>query len=294
MKKMMNNLQYPYAIIDIGSNSVRCMFVENGKRDKVTVSTRLGEGLSFSTSLLPEAIERTVKAVVELYGIAVKRGAKSVYAFATAAVRNSTNGNVFVEKVKDKIGLVVDVVSGDMEAELSLNGATLGKDGGVIDVGGASSEVCYRKNGKKIYGYSLPTGAVKIYDGYGRDYNKINDALSLLMGEYGQIPNGDYKAVGGTATSLASVDLGLKQYNPEVVDGHYISLQGMERLCNLLFSLTPSEIASNYCVGSKRADVIAGGAAIILSIMKYANIQGITVSESDNLEGYALLLGDKI
>ena len=75
MKKMTNNLTYPFAIIDIGSNSVRSMFVTNNSRDKVTVSTRLGEGLSFSKNLLDTAINRTVTAIAELYAIAIKRGA---------------------------------------------------------------------------------------------------------------------------------------------------------------------------------------------------------------------------
>ena len=132
--------------------------------------------------------------------------------YATAAVRNSSNGNVFVEEVKKATGLSVDVVSGELEAELALNGATLGLDGGVIDVGGASSEVSFRKNGKKVYGYSLSWGAVKIFDAYGRDKDKILSALENLTVNYGEIPNGEYKAVGGTATSIASVDLKLKTY----------------------------------------------------------------------------------
>ena len=291
----MNNLTYPLAIIDIGSNSVRSMFVsENGTRDKVTVSTRLGEGLSFSAYLNEDAINRTVKAVVELYATAVKRGAKQIYAFATAAVRNSKNGNDLVNAVKNAIGLTVDVVSGELEAELSLQGATLGVDGGVIDVGGASSEVCVKQGGNLIYGYSLKMGAVKLYDGYGRNYEAIKSVLTGLMQEYKQIPTANFKAVGGTATSLASVDLNLKTYDPTIVDGHYISKDRLEVLTEKLFSLSPEEIANNYCVGRKRADVIAGGSAIILSILKYANIAGITVSESDNLEGYLLHLGGSL
>ena len=291
---MKNNLTNPFAIIDKGSNSVRCMFVENGKRDKITISTRLGEGLSFSNELKKEAVDRTVKVVVDLYAQALRRGAKSVYAFATAAVRNSTNGNVFVNEVKNKIGLDVDVVSGDEEGNLALNGALNGKDGGVIDVGGASSEITYRLNGKKIYGYSLPWGAVKIFDAYGRDKQKISNALNDLTALYGQIPLGEYYAVGGTATSLASVDLALTEYDANKVNGHYISLNRLEELVNELFALNPTEIANKYCVGNRRAEIIAGGAHIILSIVKRANLKGVTVSENDNLEGYLLKLGGKL
>ena len=124
--------------------------------------------------------------------------------------------------------------------------------------------------------------------------DKILLALKELTVNYGQIPKGDYKAVGGTATSIASVDLKLKEYDPELVNGHYISLKRMEEITNELFSLTPTEIANNYCVGKNRAEIIAGGSAIILSIMRYAGMQGITVSENDNVEGYMLKLGGKL
>ena len=291
---MKNNLTNPFAIIDIGSNSVRCMFVSGNKRDKVTISTRLGEGLSFSNTLNKNAIDRTVKVVATLYANAIKRGAQTIYAFATAAVRNSVNGCDFTNKVKNEVGLTVDVVSGELEAELALNGAVLGGDGGVIDVGGASSEISFKKHGAKIYGYSLPWGAVKIFDAFGTDKENIFNALKGLTANYGQIPSGNYYAVGGTATSLASVDLALTEYDPNLVNGHYISINRMEEISNELFSLTPSEICAKYCVGEKRAEIIAGGSAIILSIMRYANLSGITVSENDNLEGYMLYLGGKI
>ena len=269
------------------------MFVNEVKRDKVTVSTRLGEGLSFSNKLLKTAIDRTVKAVCELYAVALRRGAKEIYVFATAAVRNSSNGNEFVDAVKNATGLTVDVVSGELEAKLALNGATQG-NGGVIDVGGASSEVCYVGEGVKPYGYSLKMGAVKLYDACGRDKNKVFNLLSGIMSEYGQIPNGNYFAVGGTATSLAAVDLGLKTYNPDLVHGHYISTERLTEITNTLFSLTTEEIVNRYSVVEKRADIIAGGSAIILSILNYAGLKGITVSENDNLEGYLLQLGGKL
>lgn len=290
-----SKLSYPLAILDIGSNSVRRMFVnEHGKRDKVTVSTRLGEGLSFSKTLQESAMCRTINAIVTLYSDAVKSGAKSVYAFATAAVRNSDNGHIFVERVKSEIGLAVDVVSGEKEAELSLNGALSGADGGVIDVGGASSEVCFKSGGKISYEYSLPIGAVKLFDGYGRDYAAIKGVVANLMPRYGDIPHGIYKSVGGTATSLAAVDLGLKEYDAELVDGHYICLKRLNEIVDMLFKLSPDEISNKYCIGKKRSDIIAGGGAIIIEILKYAKLDGITVSESDNLEGYLLELGGSL
>mgnify|MGYP002517431394 CR=1 FL=1 len=79
-----------FAVIDIGSNSVRLMFVADGKVLYKTIkTTRLGEGLAFSPLLKSEAIERTISAMQEFLAKARDEGSQSVYAFATAAVRSA-------------------------------------------------------------------------------------------------------------------------------------------------------------------------------------------------------------
>ena len=94
-----------YAVIDIGSNSVRLMFVADGKvLYKTLETTRLGEGLANSSVLKAEAIDRSAQAVVTFYSRAKKEGASPVFAFATAAVRTAENREVFLEKVKGHSG----------------------------------------------------------------------------------------------------------------------------------------------------------------------------------------------
>ena len=108
-----------YAVIDIGSNSVRLMFVADGKvLYKTLNTTRLGEGLAVSPYLREEAMARTALAVADFFYRAKDEGAEIVYAFATAAVRSAKNGADFVSLVKEKCGLSVEVVSGETEAEM--------------------------------------------------------------------------------------------------------------------------------------------------------------------------------
>ena len=84
------------------------------------------------------------------YQRAKNEGTKSVYAFATAAVRSAENGDEFVKRVKELCPLAVDVVSGEREAELGVLGALTG-DGAVLDIGGASTELVVRKEGEIVY-----------------------------------------------------------------------------------------------------------------------------------------------
>ena len=154
-----------FGIIDIGSNSVRLMITDGCKSDKMSVTTRLAEGMK-DGFLSAAAITRTADAVAFLKGAAAVRGVKEIYAFATAAVRKAKNGDVFCKTVYDLCGIKIDVISGKSEAEIGYRGALGNKDGGLIDVGGASSEVMVSKGGEIQYVYSLDIGAVKLIEDY--------------------------------------------------------------------------------------------------------------------------------
>ena len=279
------------AIIDIGSNSVRIMYKDGALPYKELITTRLGQGLTVENGLTQNAIERTANAVLILYKRALERDVDDVKIFATEAVRSAVNGKVLTDTIKKTTNLIVDVISGEREAEIGLIGALgLNATGGIIDVGGASTEIVYAKKGKIIYERSLDIGAVRIFDKFGRDRNKIESYLSQKIKEYGQIVKGEYKIIGGTATALASVVLGLKEYDLAKTHNLFISIDKISRLIDELYSLSDGEICEKYCVGKARAEIIRGGASIFYEIIKSAKLDGVTVSESDNLEGYYLTL----
>ncbi len=283
-----------YAVIDVGSNSVRLLLESDGKTlYKGLNTTRLGEGLALSGKLSPVAMERTANAVRGFWEQSQKEGAHSVMVFATAAVRSATNGKDFVALVKQKTGLTVDVLSGEREAEIGLLGALEGKDGGILDVGGGSSELTLRINGKRAYSYSLDIGAVRIYDICGRKKEGVD---RLLVGkltpflEAKPLLNKDSKiyAIGGTATSLAALKLRLKSYDGNAVQDCELDVTTLESLVDEIFNTTPEEITKNSCIPIERAEILGGGGMVILKTMKLLDINKSSVSEKDNLEGYLL------
>ncbi len=282
---MKNKIVYPVAVIDVGSNSVRLMTVNGENKRKYLITTRLAEG-KIENRLANASILRTVNAVALLFEKAVKEGCNSVFIFATAAVRNSLNGVEFTSRVNEITGLKVDVVSERLEAELALIGALKGLDGGVIDIGGASTEVAYKESGQTVYSVSYKVGAVNLYGECERNRDKIKNYLeNTLIGARRRFL-GDFYAIGGTVTTLASIDLNLTEYNPDLVNGHYLSIERLIRLVDELFLLSPEEIIKKYPTAKSRADVISGGAQILLSVMSAYGINGVRTSENDNLEGY--------
>ena len=282
-----------FAVIDIGSNSVRLMTVADGKvLYKTLQTTRIGEGLAQSNRLKAEAIERSAKAVALFCARAKAEGAEKVYAFATAAVRRAENGLEFVQKVQALCGLGVEVISGETEAEIGILGALGNVDGAVIDVGGASTELVVKKCGKIVYKKSVDIGVVRLKDICGQDKNLLEETCKNFAGEYGKVDGVNFvHAIGGTATTLAAIKAGLTVYDPAKITGIEISAKEMREIADKLLGMTVEEIALMPCVMAGREDVLTGGAVLLAQIASKLKIEKFIVSDRDNLEGYAVKKG---
>lgn len=280
--------------IDVGSNSVRLMVMADGKTlYKQLDTTRLAEGLAQSGVLKPEAIERTARAVQLFAAAAELNGAGTPHVFATAAVRSSKNGADFVARVKALTGIDVDVLSGEEEAACGILGALRGRDGGIIDLGGASTEITLQQGGKTLYSKSVNIGTVRLFDMAGQDRSALQAAIDNSLNGYGvlSLDGKDIYGIGGTATSLAALYHELEKYDPKVVEGTVLTREWLCAEAEKLLSLTVEERKALRGMEPRRADVIAGGCLLMYSILNRFNADRITVSESDNLEGYVLFKG---
>ena len=276
-----------YAVIDIGSNSVRLMMSDGQFTEyKQVRTTRLAENMGTDKILQLGPIERTVSAVSFFVQKAKNENADRIYIFATAAVRQAKNKQEIIGKIKLTTGIDVDVIDGLMEAKLGAQGALGGLDGGIIDVGGASSEVLVVKNGEIIYSKSINIGAVKIFNECGQDKCKILKLVKDAVKEFGNIPNANYFGIGGTATSIASISLKMAIYNPKLVQGYVLSLQEIKDLRDKLLDMSVEEKKALVGLQPDRAEVIAGGVAIVYEILTIAKSDKLVISENDNLEGY--------
>ena len=281
-----------FAVIDIGSNSVRLMFVADGKvLYKALNTTRLGEGLADKPLLKMEAIERSAKAVCDFHAQALAEGAQQVYAFATAAVRSAENRQLFLDKVEKDCGLRIEVISGEEEAEIGILGALGNADGGVIDIGGASTEIVIKQSGVMLYKKSINIGFVRLKDRCGRDRQALYEVAKNAVKEYGNVPGATMYAIGGTATTLAALQLGLQTYSSEKITGSVITAEEMQALSDKLLSMSVEDIAKLPCMPKGRADVLTGGAVLFTVLMKELGITRLIVSDRDNLEGYAIKKG---
>ena len=182
----------------------------------------------------------------------------------------------------------VDVISGEEEAEIGILGALGNDDGGIVDAGGASTEIIVRKGGLVLYKKSVNIGVVRLKDMCGADKNKLEEAAKAAAESYGKVPCGvPMYAIGGTATTLAAVLLEMKEYDPSRITGTVITAEKMRFLAEKLTAMSAEEIAALPGVPAKRADVLGGGAVLYCVLMDKLGFSQIVVSDSDNLEGYA-------
>ena len=282
-----------YCVIDVGSNSVRLALIvnENTEYKKVKI-TRLAQNLGEGRFLCKEAIERTINAVYEFVQLAKKEEPKKIFIFATASVRLAKNGAEFCRLVQERCGIEVDVVSGDLEAIIGARGA-LGrfKQGALIDIGGASTEIVVL-DCDKVYKNSFPIGAVTLTERL-----KSRGLIDILEEEFSCLPEINEKrffVVGGTATSVVSMILALKNYDSKLVHGYRLSVGQVEKLKNELEGKTIEEISMMDGLQQGREGVIYAGVCLLLYLLKRLKLEEIMVSERDNLEGYLEYILEKL
>lgn len=281
-------------IIDIGTNSTRLMLAEFSVSGIKTIyktlrSVRTGEGVNKNGFLLPSAMERTCSAISEYCAIAKSEYPDApLFCYATSAVRDSSNAFEFIALVKERCGIDVIILSGEEEASIGFNGAVNGGTGGIIDVGGGSTEVIFGRGGKIEFSDSYQLGCVRSLEKFGSEDKTYRAALADFSSIDKRPAQGlTFYGIGGTATSLAAMDLGLSVYDPEKVHNHELSYSTVCAIYEKLLSLSVEERQKLPGLDERRADIIGFGAAILKAFFESFSLSSIIVSESDGMEAFA-------
>lgn len=284
------------ASIDIGTNTILLLIaeVQKGKLhpllERETV-VRLGQGLQRSGSLLEEAMQRGYQTLSDDLGLCRAYGVQKIYAAGTSALREAANASDFLEAIKGKLGLSIDVISGEEEARLSYLAVVKDledREGPlrVIDVGGGSTEFVFGRGNKVIRWVSLPIGLVRLTERFllsdpVRDeewqemVNEIRRRLAPLPRPAGSAL---LVSVGGTGTTLASVQQGLREFDPRNIHHFVLEREALGRLIDLFRSRTLEGRKGIPGLPPARADVILAGATILYLGMEELNCPSVLIS----------------
>ena len=301
------------AAIDCGTNSIRLLIAEpdgsGGLADleRRLEIVRLGQGVDATGEFHPDALRRTF-AAVDGYAELIKKAevpTGKVHFVATSAARDVKNRETFFAGVKERLGVLPDVISGETEARLSFLGALSrvkpeGEPVLVMDIGGGSTElITGGADGDLHSAVSLDVGSVRVTERFFKQNPVADDDLERAAGYVDDLLTGsgvDFDSIGawigvaGTVTTLAGVYLELERYDRERVHGARIPLAAIAEQLHRLAELTVDQIRALPSMHPGRADVITGGALVESRIAARVHLDHLIVSESDILDGIALQL----
>ncbi len=298
------------AAIDIGTNSIKLLLataddagvLEVLSREKSPV--RLGSHTLASGRLSPESIEAGVGAVEQFLRSVEAQGAELVRAVATCAVREADNSQEFLEAVRRRAGIEVDVISGEEEARLIHLAARSEFSSRLdplflVDIGGGSTEFVVSKGSRVLLTESLPLGSVRLADlvhddpPSSRDRKAVKKAIRAVARRAAEAvrKTGFKTCVGsaGTIQSLSLVHEAAILGREPIPSGHRtLTLAGLKRVNRILRTTTQKEKLRVPGLDPRRRDIAVPGGILLAWILKRSGADSIVVGDRGLREGIIL------
>ena len=302
----------PYAAIDCGSHSTRLLIMQGDATLVREISlTKLGKGLDATGALQSDALERVYTALRHYRMLLDEHQVdpSRVRVAATAAARDASNGADFIAEATAIIGSPAEVLSGEVEGEMTFLGATRELDPAdgpflVIDIGGASTEFSYGHKGFDA-AVSLDIGSVRLTDMYIESdppapeelSNCVTYTASWLDDVDRELPQAHQAktvvGVAGTISTAVAVEIGLPDYDRDQIHHFTLTREAAEDVFRTLATEDCEDRAFNPGLPAGRVDTIVGGMAILVSIMRHFGLDSLLASESDILDGLARSVQDR-
>lgn len=316
-----------YAALDLGTNNCRLLIARPHDRgfrviDGFTRIVRLGEGVSVTGRLSDAAMDRTVEALRQCGNKLREHQPTRMRLIATEACRAAENGPGFLTRVKDELGMDLEIVDRRTEAELAVTGCADLIDGEaqgalMFDIGGGSSELAWldfrggrpRSQGRMSASIrswqSLPVGVVSISEKFGgiNVTAEVFEAMVSHVSEQLRQFRGREKlrqmigthpvhliGTSGTVTTLAGLHLGLERYERQKVDGLWMRRHDIDDTMRALLAMPFERRVAHPCIGKDRADLVLPGCAIFEAIRREWPTDKVRVADRGLREGILISL----
>lgn len=285
------------AVIDIGSNSVRMVVYEQLARSLVSVFNEkalcgLGREVQSTGLLAPDAVAKALTSLRRFRALCRIQKVGRVYAIATAACRDATNGADFIRRAERICGTPIEILSGPREAKLSALGVISGihnPDGIVGDLGGGSLELIDVRKNRVHSGVTLPLGSLALQDASQKSLKRAERIVKTAISDVAQLKAGrgrTFYAVGGTWRSLTRIHIIQSGYPLKVMHGYSIpaadALDFAVRLRRLAASNTLADIEA---VSDARRPLLTYAALVLEYVIRIARPKTIVFSTFGVREG---------
>jgi exopolyphosphatase/guanosine-5'-triphosphate,3'-diphosphate pyrophosphatase len=309
-----------YAAIDLGTNNCRLLIARPSGEHFVVIDAfsrvvRLGEGLAQTGRLSDEAMDRALAALHVCADKLRKRNVHLARSVATEACRRASNGQAFIDRVRNETGIHLNIITAQEEARLAVLGCHILLEQGngpamIFDIGGGSTEMVLVETGETVPRIldwqSVPWGVVSLTESIGA----IDDHPAARAEAYSEMRRrvdegfADFTArvtpirhaaqgersirllgTSGTVTTLASLHLELPQYDRRAVDGLVVPSESMRDISRRLSTMTPTERIAVPCIGRERSDLVVAGCAILESILDIWPAERLGIADRGIREG---------
>nr|MBC7614127.1 exopolyphosphatase [Pseudopedobacter sp.] len=306
-------MDYIKAVIDIGTNTFHLLVakVDESKNIQVihknTIAVKLGEGGVNKGFITDAAYQRGIDALIQFRKELNENGIKDVFATATAAVRDASNGQDFIDEVLAKADIRINIIDGLKEAEYIYYGAkaaqTLSKDKSLImDIGGGSVEFIICTEDEVFWKNSYRLGAARLLaDYYFTDDSITNESLTEIEYHFSQQLNSLFEAfkqhqpkkligTAGSFDSYASM-IALKTqtiFDPQKMSSYDFNHKDFEELISKIIKSTHQERVNMEGLIPLRVDMILMASILTRYILEKGNIQEVTTCTYSLKEGLLL------
>lgn len=292
------------ASIDIGTNTVLLLIADVDSSGKISTVheeqriIRLGKNVDAERNISEEGLDRCAAVLQTYKKIAEDYSCKKITACGTSALRDANNREWFLNEIKNKTGIFIEILSGNDEALWTYEGGRLvlrenpddASEILVVDIGGGSTEFILGKKDAISRKISLDIGAVRLTEKFIQsDPAGASEATALSqyvahllkdrLHEFRVNDNNHAIGVAGTVTTLAAMEQKMERYRPDKINGYIITKDSLQKTLDELRPTTLTQRKSIQGLQPERADVIFAGAMILNEVMHYFRLPEITVSD---------------
>jgi exopolyphosphatase / guanosine-5'-triphosphate,3'-diphosphate pyrophosphatase len=291
------------AAVDCGTNSTRLLVHDGDKPlERRATITRLGAGVDLTGKLDEAAMGRTIEVLGEYRSVLEHHGADRLRVAATSAVRDASNGEAFLDAAEAAVGSRPEILTGIEEGRLAFAGAVAELDpaGGpflIVDIGGGSTEFVVGTAAEAARAVSVDVGCVRVTERFLRSDppspEELSDAIGVVRAYLDDVERelpevreaARLVGLAGTVTTMAAVEMGLQAYDRGRVHHFVLTRDAAEDVFRTLATEKRADRIFNPGLEEARADVIVGGALVLVTIMRWLDADDCLVSEADILDG---------
>lgn len=303
------NLNEVIAVIDCGTNTFNLLITkatEGAKLQKLysdRIAVRLGENGINSGFIAQTAYNRGISALAQFSEIIATHSATTVIALATSAIRDASNGNTFVQEVKQKFNINLQIIDGNREAELIYYGNKAALDLGsetalIMDIGGGSNEFILCNNTQIFWKQSFRVGAARLLELFphqnpitSKEIETINDYLNQQLFDLLQAAKKfpPLQLVGSSGAFDSIIEMIAAELNGEAFSsdktGYDVNMQNYQTIANLVIASNLEQRKKIKGLVPMRVDMMVISCLMINHILTSLQLKKLKVSTYSLKEG---------